>query len=361
MFFCGIYDTFQRGRMKLTYQRYNLKLKHPFTISRSSRDTVPVFIVKFENDGITAYGEASPNARYNETAETVAAFFNKVELENLADPFKIEKINGYMDSIASGNSSAKCAIDIAMHDWVGKKSGVPLYKFFGADKNKMPISSFTIGIDTFDVIIQKVKEAGDYPVLKIKIGLPGSAEGECGSSADQEIIDAVRSVTNKPLRVDANEGWKSKEEALDRINWLATQNVEFVEQPMPASQLDDARWLRARAKIPIIADEALAIHDVAALLTAYDGINIKLQKNGGLFKARNLIRAARACGMKIMMGCMIETSVGITAAAQISPLADWNDLDGNVLISNDPFEGVANEWGRLLLNDEPGLGVTPVN
>ncbi|MFZ1080537.1 MAG: dipeptide epimerase, partial [Candidatus Kryptoniota bacterium] len=258
-------------------------------------------------------------------------------------------INDYLDSIAPNNSSAKCAIDIAIHDWLCKNSGIPLYKFFGADKNKTPISTLTIGIDTPDAIMQKVKEACFYEVLKIKVGLPN----------DEEIIKAVRSVTNKPLRVDANEGWKSKEDAFEKIKWLATQNVEFIEQPMPATQIDDVRWLRARVKMPIIADEALSLHDIAELSTAYDGINIKLQKNGGLFKARNLINEARAHKMKIMLGCMIETSVGITAAAHLSPLVDWNDLDGNVLISNDPFKGVVNENGKLLLNDEPGLGVNP--
>ena len=179
---------------------------------------------------------------------------------------------------------------------------------------------------------------------------------------DEEIIKAVRSVTNKPLRVDANEGWKSKEDALERINWLSTQNVEFIEQPMPAAQIDDVRWLRERVKMPIIADEAVSsMYAIPELATAYDGINIKVQKNGGLLKAQKMIYAARVNRMKIMLGCMIETSVGITAAAQLSPLVDWNDLDGNVLISNDPFRGAANENGHIVLNDDPGLGVTPLS
>lgn len=343
-------------KLKIDCQRYDLRLKHTFTISRSSRDTVPVIIVRFKKDGIVAYGEASPNARYDETADTVETFLKKIELEKLSDPSRLGDINNYLDSISSGSSSAKCAIDIAMHDWVGKKLGIPLYEFFGNDKNNTPISSFTIGIDTPNAIIRKVEEAANYPVLKIKVGFPD----------DEEAIRAVRSVTRKPLRVDANEGWKSKEEALEKIRWLTTQNVEFVEQPLPAEKIDDARWLRERVseeslswKMPIVADEALSLFDIAKLSTAYDGINIKLQKNGGLFKARKLIREAREHRMKIMLGCMIETSIGITAAAHISPLADWNDLDGNVLISNDPFRGVVNQDGRLLLNDEPGLGVKP--
>ncbi|MCL5035067.1 MAG: dipeptide epimerase [Bacteroidetes bacterium] len=337
--------------MKFDYWRYDLKLKHTFTISRSSRDVVPVVLVRFEKDGITAYGEASPNARYNENPDSVEAFFKKVDLDKLSDPFKLEYINDYLDSIAPHNASAKAAIDIVMHDWIGKRLGVPLYKFFGGEKEKAPVSTFTIGIDTPEVIVEKVKEAANYPVLKIKVGLPN----------DEEIIKAVRSVTNKPLRVDANEGWKSKEEALERINWLASQNVEFIEQPMPAAQIEDVRWLRERVRIPIVADEAVgSLYDMSTLATAYDGINIKLQKNGGLLKARKMIYAARANKMKIMLGCMIESSVGITAAAQISPLVDWNDLDGNVLISNDPFKGAVNEDGKIILNDEPGLGVAPL-
>ncbi len=335
------------GKATLDFLKYDLKLTHTFTISRSSRDTVPVVIIRFRKDGITSYGEASPNSRYGETAESVIRFLGNVDLGRLSDPLQLEAIGIYIDSLGPGNSSAKCAIDIAMHDWVGKHLGIPLYRYFGADKQKIPLSTFTIGIDSPEVMIQKVKEAENYPVLKIKVGLPN----------DEEIFSAVRSVTDRVLRVDANEGWKSKEEALERINWLSTQNVEFIEQPMPAAQLDDARWLHERVKMPIIADEALSIHNVEALSTAYDGINIKLQKNGGLAKAGKLIRAARAKKMKIMLGCMIESSVGITAAAHISPLVDWNDLDGNVLISNDPFTGVLNRNGTLTLSDQPGLGV----
>ncbi|HUI30293.1 MAG TPA: dipeptide epimerase [Candidatus Acidoferrales bacterium] len=337
--------------MKLDYRRYDLKLKHTFKIARSSRDTVPVVIVKFEKDGIVGYGEASPNARYNETAETVEEFLRRIDIKRLSDPSRLEAAHDYVDSLAVGNPSAKCAIDIALHDWACKKVGIPLYRYFGADKSKMPISTFTIGIDTADNIVRKVEEASNYPVLKIKVGFVN----------DEEIIEAVRSVTDKPLRVDANEGWKSKEDALEKIKWLAAQNVELIEQPMPALQIDDAIWLHERVEMPVIADEALSHFEVAELSRAYDGINIKLQKNGGLVKARRLIGEARRHNMKIMLGCMIESSVGITAAAHISPLVDWNDLDGNVLISNDPFEGVVNENGHLFLSDAAGLGVHQIS
>ncbi len=336
--------------MRLNFHRFDLRLRHTFTISRSSRDVVPVVLVEFEKDGITAYGEASPNARYGETPESVAEFLSELDLDKLSDPFRLESINDYLDSLGGHNASARAAIDIAMHDWIGRKLAIPLYRFFGADRDRAPLSTFTIGIDTPEVVTRKVREAANYPVLKIKVGLAN----------DEEIIKAVRDATDKPLRVDANEGWKSRDEALDRILWLEKQNVELIEQPMPASMIDDVRWLRERVHIPIVADEAVgSLFDIAELSTAYDGINIKIQKNGGLLKARKMVYTARAHGMKIMLGCMIESSVGITAAAQLSPLVDWADLDGNVLISNDPFTGARNEDGKLILSDSPGLGVAP--
>ncbi len=334
--------------MKLSYQEYGLKLKHRFTISRISRDAVPVVLLRLEQDGIVAFGEASPNARYGETSETVTAFLNRVDISQLSDPIQLETVVDYLDSVADGNPSAKAAIDIAIHDVISKRLGVPLFRYFGCDKKKLPTSSYTIGIDKFNIVKEKVLEAANYPILKIKMGFAG----------DEEIIRAVREVTDKPIRVDANEGWKSRDEALEKIRWLTTQNVELIEQPMPAAQLHDIRWLRERVAIPIIADEALeSIEDIANISTAYDGINVKVQKVGGLLKSKRIIEAARTHGMKIMIGCMIESSIGITAAAHLAPLADWIDLDGNVLINNDPFVGVMNVNGKLVLNEKPGLGV----
>jgi L-Ala-D/L-Glu epimerase / N-acetyl-D-glutamate racemase len=336
--------------MKINYTRHDLTLKHAFTISRSSRTTVPVVILEIEKDGIIGYGEASPNARYMETIDSVKDCLGRLDisrLEVLLDPAEAAY---YLNSISDHDPSAKAAVDIAVHDWIGKKLGIPLYKYFGLEKKGPIVSSFTIGIDSPEIVRQKVIEASDYPVLKIKVGLPN----------DEEIVNAVRSVSDKPLRVDANEGWKCKEEALEKISWLTTQNVELIEQPMPANQIEDIRWLRERVGIPIVADEALDSPErLKEIAEAYDGVNVKVQKIGGLYKSRKLIEEAHRLGLDVMIGCMIESSVGITAAAHLAPLADWVDLDGNVLISNDPFVGAKNKNGEIFLSDEPGLGVTP--
>ena len=336
--------------MRISYKTLQLDLKHTFNISRSSRSAVPVVILGLQKDDLTAFGEASPNARYAETIDSVSDFLGKVDGSRLEEVWDPESLSGYLDSLSPHDPSAKAALDIALHDWIGKRLGVPLYSYFGLRKPEKIISSFTIGIDTPEVIRQKAIEAGPYPILKVKLG----------ASNDEEIINAVRNVTYKPIRVDANEGWKTKEEALEKINWLATQKVELVEQPMPADRIDDLRWLRERVGIPIVADESLdSANSLEQIAGAFHGINVKIQKIGGLYRSKRLIQKARKLGLKVMIGCMIESSVGITAAAHLAGLADWVDLDGNVLISNDPFTGAINKNGEIVLNDEPGLGVKP--
>jgi L-alanine-DL-glutamate epimerase-like enolase superfamily enzyme len=251
--------------------------------------------------------------------------------------------------LAAEQTAAKCALDIAIMDWVGKNLSLPLYKYFGLDKTKAPITTFSIGIDKPEVMQQKIREADAFPILKIKVGRDN----------DEEIMKAVREVTDKPLRVDANEGWKTKEEALEKILWLEKLGVEFIEQPLPSTMLKETRWLRERVHIPIIADEAVKqAADIPTLATAYDGINIKLMKSGGIQEALRMIWMARSLGMKIMLGCMIESSCAIAAAAHISPLADYADLDGNLLITNDPFKAAKVEKGNMILPEAPGLGLT---
>jgi L-alanine-DL-glutamate epimerase-like enolase superfamily enzyme len=247
-----------------------------------------------------------------------------------------------------GQYAAKAAIDIALMDWVGQKLGIPLYRYFGLDPRDAPVTTFSIGIDTPEITRQKVREAAAYPVLKIKVGL----------ATDEATIAAVRSVTKKPLRVDANEGWTNKEEVVRKINWLETQGVEFVEQPMPAAMLEETRWVRQRIHLPLIADEACERPaDVAKCAGTYDGINVKLDKCGGILEAYKMIQVAKALGMKTMLGCMISSSISVTAAAHLSPLVDYADLDGNLLISNDAHTGVRVENGKLILPDGPGLGL----
>ncbi len=334
--------------MQLTFRRFDLRLRHTFTIARGSSDIDPVMLVELEHDGQVGLGEAAPSGRYGESIDTVGQFLGSLDLSRFHDPFALEDILAMVDAHRPGNPAAKAAVDLALHDWVGKRLGVPLYRLWGLNPEKTPVTSFTIGIDTPEVIRRKVEEAEPYPLLKIKLG----------SDHDREILQAIRSVTKKTLRVDANEGWKTKEVALERVKWLEQEGVEFVEQPMPAADLAGTAWLRERSPLPLIADEnCVRVNDIPLLRGVFDGINIKLMKCTGLREAMSMIRTAKACGLKVMMGCMIETSVAITAGAHLSPLLDYADLDGNVLTTNDPYRGVVIREGRLVLPDRPGIGV----
>ncbi len=332
----------------LTWSVVELRLRHLFTIARGSRSVVPTVIVRLSAGGVTGLGEASPLARYGESVESVARFLATAGKELDGDPTNIDGLLDRIDRLGTGNPSARAAVDIALHDWAGKRRGVPLWKYFGIPVPDAPPSSMTIGIDTPAGIVGKVREAGAFAVLKVKVGAPG----------DRELIDAVRSVTSKPLRVDANEGWRSREEAIGQLRWLEGAGVELVEQPLPAGRLDDVAWLRERTSIPLYADEDLREDpDLARIARAYDGINVKLMKCGGLRQARKIIGAAREHGLKVMVGCMIETSVGISAAAQIAPMADVTDLDGSLLVANDPFRGAVAVDGTITLGQLPGIGV----
>ncbi len=335
--------------MMLEYKVKQLNLTHTWTISRDSADVKHNVFVKYNHNGTFGIGEAAPNIRYNETAESTIEVIKKaIPVIEKFDPWRFVDLGYAIRDLAEEQTAAKCAIDIAMMDWVTKSLQVPLYQYLGLDKNKTPVTSFSIGIDTPEMMQQKIREADDYPILKIKLG----------KDNDEEIMKAVRDVTDKTLRVDANEGWKIKEDALEKILWLEKMGVEFVEQPMPADMLEATRWLRDRVNIPIIADEAVKkAADIPILATVYDGINIKLMKSAGIQEALRMIWMARSLGMKVMLGCMVESSCAIAAAAHLSPLADYVDLDGNLLISNDPFQAVLIDKGRLILPEKPGLGL----
>jgi L-alanine-DL-glutamate epimerase-like enolase superfamily enzyme len=337
------------GSDRFTISGKRLVLRHTWTLSRNSSDFKDNVFLRIERDGIVGWGEAAPNVRYGESAEkTVAA------LERAQGSFESGDWSAYATmperwkAAGAAQQCAGAALDIALLDWVGRKLHVPLYRLYGLDKSKAPITSFSIGIDTPEVIAQKVKEAADFPVLKIKVGRDN----------DAEIIAAVRKATDRPLRVDANEAWRDKETAIRKIRWLAGLGVEMIEQPMPAAMIEETAWLRPRAGIPVFADEAVMnAGDIPRLAGAYDGINVKLMKAGGIQEAVRMIHVARAVGMKVMLGCMIESSLGISAAAHLSPAVDYADLDGHLLIRNDPFTGLTVEQGRLVLTDRPGLGV----
>ncbi|MCR4418324.1 MAG: dipeptide epimerase [Ignavibacteria bacterium] len=338
-------------KMKLRFYPYTLELKHVFTVATASRKTTPVMMTEIEYNGVIGYGEASMPPYLGESHQTASEFLSKVDLSQFDDPFRIEEILNYVDSIAPGNPAAKASIDIALHDLVGKLIGQPWYKIWGLNPEKTPYTSFTIGIDKPDVVRQKVKEAEQYKILKVKLGLDN----------DKEMIETIRSVTDKPIRCDVNQGWKNKEEALKMIEWLANKNVEFVEQPMPKEWYDEHAWLRERSPLPIIADESVQrLPDVKKAYGAYDGINIKLMKSTGMREAYKMILLARALEMKVMLGCMTETSCAISAAAQLSPLVDWADLDGAELISNDLFDGAKIIDGKVTLTNLPGIGIKKI-
>ncbi|MGD1068766.1 MAG: dipeptide epimerase [Bryobacteraceae bacterium] len=326
-----------------------LQLKHTWTTAMSSSTYRDVVFVQYGRDGIVGNGEGAPIVRYKETAQTAKYAIESVRgLLEQSDPAYFEKIIAEVFRRIDGQFAAKSAIDIALMDWTGQKLGVPLYRYFGLDARDAPITTFSIGIDDPKTTKAKVEEAAEYPVLKIKVGL----------DSDEATIAAVRAVTDKPLRVDANEGWKDKEEAVRKINWLEKQGVEFVEQPLAADRIEDARWVRSRVHIPIIADES-CLHegDIPKVKDAFDGINVKLDKAGGMLAALRMIGMAKALGMKTMLGCMVSSSCTVTAAAHLSPLVDYADLDGNLLIANDPFTGVTVKNGKLILPNRPGLGL----
>ena len=326
-----------------------LKLKHTWTTTMSSSEYRDTLHLRYTRDGVTGRGEGAPIVRYKENAEGARQAAESLrELITSADPWHFQKLMAEVFRRVPWQFAAKAAIDIALMDWIGQKLGVPLYRYFGLDPRDAPVTTFSIGIDTPEITRQKVREAESFPVLKIKVGL----------DTDEATLEAVRSVTRKPLRVDANEGWKDKEEAVRKIHWLETQGVEFVEQPMPAAMIEETRWVRSRVHLPLIADEScLHAGDIPKLAEAFDGVNVKLDKAGGMLEALRMIQVAKSVGMKTMLGCMVSSSVSVTAAAHLSPLVDYADLDGNLLIANDPFTGVQVEQGKLILPDRPGLGL----
>lgn len=339
------------GKLKLSFKPNELKLRHAFNLARNSRTTTPDVLVQLEYDGIVGYGEASMPPYLGESIESVTKFLGNLDLGQFNDPFRIEEILSYVDGTAPDNRAAKASVDIALHDLLGKIMGQPWYKIWGLSPEKTPNTSFTIGIDKADVVRQKVDEAAPYKVIKVKMGLDN----------DKELVEIIRSKTDKPLCVDANQGWTDKEKALDMCHWLKERGCMFVEQPFDKKMIDETAWLRERSPLPIIADEfCQRIPDVMRAYQVYDGINIKLMKSTGLHEAYKMAVFAKSLGMKLMIGCMTETSCAISAAAQLAPMADWVDLDGNLLIANDSFDGVKVVDGKITLTDKPGIGATPI-
>ena len=326
-----------------------LHLRHTWTTTMSSSEYRDTIELRLAREGTLGIGAGAPIVRYQENAaDGSQALAALAPFARSADPWRLESFLGDAFRHLEGQYAARAALDIALHDWTGKRLGIPVYRLLGLDPAEAPLTTFSIGIDTPETTRQKVREAAEYPVLKVKVGL----------DSDEATIDAVRSVTGKPLRVDANEGWKDKETAIRRLEWLATKGVELVEQPMPAAMLEEQGWLKARSPLPLFADEScLRASDIPKIASAYHGVNVKVDKAGGLREALRMIHAARACGLELLLGCMVSSSVSTTAAAHLSPLVDFADLDGHLLVSDDPWQGVAVREGRLVLPGGPGLGL----
>lgn len=336
------------GAFKLRYKPYTLEMRYVFTVASFSRTTTPVVLTQLEYEGMIGYGEASMPPYLGESQESVIHFLNKIDLTRFNSPFQTEELLTYIDQISVKNTAAKAAVDIALHDLIGKMLGQPFYKIWGLNPTQIPPTSYTIGIDSEEVIRKKVMEADQFKILKVKLGL----------ETDKMIIDTIRQCTDRPLCADVNQGWKNKEQALEMSHWLAERGVVFLEQPMPKEQIDDNAWLTAHSPIPTIADEACQrLIDVPALQGVYSGINIKLMKCTGMREAKRMAELAQTLKMKVMIGCMTETSCAISAAAQLAPLADWADLDGALLIGNDIYEGMQVISGQCVLPDRPGIGV----
>ncbi|TDQ09416.1 dipeptide epimerase [Pedobacter metabolipauper] len=334
--------------MQAIYTPYNLELKHPFAIAKFTRTSTPIVLLKLSYENKEGYGEASMVPYMGESIESAAAFLNKVDWNRFTFPFNFEEIIAYLDSIEPGQPAIKAAIDIALNDLNGKILNKPSYVLFSADPLKMPVTSYTIGIDTPEVIREKVADAKDFKVLKIKLGRDN----------DKELINTIRSISDLPLYIDANQGWTDKAKAIDLIYWLHDQGVLLIEQPMDKNDLEGNAWLTARSPIPILADEAVQrLADLDSIKGAYHGINIKLMKSTGMYEAHQMILKARSFGMKILIGCMSETSCATQAGIALAPLCDWADLDGPWLTKNNPFKSPEMKSGKYILKDLPGLGL----
>lgn len=334
--------------MKLLYRELELQLKYPFTISGYSRTFTPVVLVELSHNGFTGIGEASMVPYMGESFATASSFLKKLDLSWLSYPFDYGEVISFLDSIVPGNPAIKAAIDIALHDLQGKIENKPCYQLFNADPINMPVTSVTIGMDAAEIIIRKVKDAEPAKVLKVKLG----------SEKDKPLIETIRTVTDKPLYVDANQGWTNKEKALDMILWLQQMGVELIEQPMLKTDIASNAWITERSPLPIIADEAVQrLKDIEQVKGAYHGINVKLMKSAGMHEAHNMILRAKELDMKVLIGCMSETSVATMAAASLAPLCDWADIDGPFLTSNNPFDVPGFSDGKWILSKKPGLGI----
>lgn len=337
--------------LTFTYKPYLLQLKRVFKIARGSRSSAPLILTRLAFEGYEGFGEASMPALYGESFESAIAFLSRVDLSSFRSPFETERILQYVNDIAPGNQAVKASIDIALHDLIGKMLQIPMHQYFGLPPAVMD-TSMTIGIDTPEEMARRALEHAAFRHLKIKLG----------TAQDKNMIISIRAVTPAPFFIDANQGWKDREEALDMIHWLKERGTVFIEQPMLKENKKDLAWLRQHSPLPIIGDEGIQrLPDLEEAPSLYHGINIKLMKSTGLREGFKMAITAKALGLKVMLGCMSETSCAISAAAQLGALADWVDLDGNLEAVNDPYRGAFVSSGQLHTTGLPGLGLENPN
>lgn len=335
--------------MRLTVEPLDLKTRYEFRIAHGAHRDYRNVLVRLEHDGLTGLGEGSASHYYGESYETM-----RVALDAWApllgdDPFALEAIEARLDTGLRWNSSARAALEMALHDWIGKRLGMPVWKLLGLDAAAAPVSCVTLGMASPEEMERKLDDVIDFPAIKVKLGAPG----------DVANLERVRHRFAGRLQVDANAAW-SAADAVRVLRQIEPLGVELVEQPVARGDLDGLRWVRERSPIPVFADESChRLPDVGLLAGRVDGINLKIMKTGGLREMLRMIHAARAHGLKVMLGSMVESSLGLTAAAQVAPLADYLDLDGHWLLAADPFDGAPRERGVIALNDRPGLGVVP--
>ncbi len=339
--------------MILSYKTFVLEYKHPFGVSSNTRRTTTSVFIKIQHEGKVGYGEACLPVYLGETVEGTITFFEKVKpflVQHANSPFT--EILKAIDAFSSENNAAKAAIDIALNDLAGKIDRKPFYELIGIGKSDSRLTSYTIGIDAEEMIGQKIKEAANFSILKIK----------AGTKDDKALINLIRRYTDKPLYVDVNQGWKNKVEVLEMLHWLHEKNVILIEQPMPVNMLDEMAWVTERSPIPTIADESVKrLKDLDTIKNGFNGINIKLMKSTGLTEAYEMIKYAKKNKLEILLGCMAESSCATSAMAQFMKFADYIDLDAPNLLLNDPFKGITYKNGKVYLNELPGIGAEPVS
>ncbi len=335
--------------LRLTHEPLELQTVFEFRIAHGSRRAHQNTLVRLTHDGVEGLGEAAPSHYYGETSETVAGALAEWAPQLGDDPFALDAIERRLDGVLQGHRAARAAVEMALHDWIGKKLGLPVWKLLGVDPSRTPRSCVTLGMASPEEMERKLETVKDFPLLKVKLGGPG----------DVENLRRIRANYKGKLQVDANTAWNAAD-AVNMLRQIEPLQIELVEQPVPRGDLDGLRWVRERSPIPVFADEsAHTLADIAQLAGRVDGVNLKIMKTGGLREMQRMIHAARAHGMKVMLGSMVESSLALTAAAQLAPLVDYLDLDGHWLLKDDPFDGAPGERGEIRLSEHAGLGVTP--